>query len=144
MAAKEKLKNGMNEPAIRVSNAVLGLAVIGSLLSAVGLADPLIAFLSAERVSLGDLGTASNGLVLGLAALIISFLRNEASYSDFSTIQRILYGLGTVGFLSVFLSETVNTAVSGDPRIGIGVVAIGIVYHYGVSAADVLGARLNN
>jgi|AntDeeMinimDraft_5_1070356.scaffolds.fasta_scaffold00766_2 hypothetical protein len=141
----DRLKDGVNEPVIRVTDGLLALSIIAALVSAVGLADPLIAFLNADFVygDLGDFGTVSNGLVIGLVSLLGSFVRNEAEYSEFTTIQRVFYGLGTLGFLSVFLSDTVNTAVSGDPLIGGAVVGTGIVYHYSVSAADVLGARFN-
>jgi hypothetical protein len=138
--------NGIEEPVIRVTDGLLALSIIAALVSAVGLADPLISFLNADFVygNLGDFGTVSNGLVIGLVSLLASFARNEVSISEFTTIQRVVYGLGTFAFLSVFLSETVSTFVSSDPIIGVVVVAAGIVYHYTVSAADVLGAKLAN
>jgi hypothetical protein len=143
MSAKDKLPDGIEEPVIRVTNGLTALAIMTALVAAVGLADPLIAFLNSDLVNLGDIGTVSNGLAIGLGGLLVSFFRNEASYSEFTTIQRVFYALGTIGFLAVFLSDTVNTYVSSDPAIGIVVISGGIVYHYSVSAADVLGAKLD-
>lgn len=143
----ERIKDGIDdritEPVIRVTNGLLGLVIMIALVAAVGLADPLIAFLNGDLANLGDLGTVSNGLAIGLVALLASFLRNEASYSEFTTIQRVFYAIGTGGFLAVFLSDTVNQAASSDPVIGVIVVSGGVVYHYSVSAADVLGAKLD-
>ncbi|WP_232686495.1 hypothetical protein [Halobacterium zhouii] len=114
-----------------------------SLVVATGLTDPLINFLTGNLANLGDLGTITVGLGIGLVSLALTFARNEAQASEFSTIEHILYGGGILGYLSIFLSDTVNQAVSGDPAISAVVVAGGVGLHYAVSAADTLGEKIN-
>jgi len=130
---------------IRVSlwNALFAVLFASGLAAGAGVAETLLTFANSQFYDLGQLGVASWGLVMTLAALVGAGLTNEFNPSKYDKIGRAALGAVVVGISALFMYDPLNSAVNGEPIIGGVVVLFGSVIYFVVSVADAEGSLVN-